>query len=240
MKILVLSPHADDAVFSCHDHMRHWVNQGHTVTVCTIFSKFNPTTLNPDAERYMKHSGFTSTTAFEEARKKEDRAALGTLGIHLLCADFVDGAFRLYGGRLNYPSFGKLFSGLLSAQDDELTRQVISYMHTLGMRFDRVLAPIGMGSHADHLLTALCAKQAVPKNKLHFYYDAPYFFDLQYWKKRYVFPLLTFRISVRWTTHAKISAMYRYRSQIHLILRANRTFFFREGFIYFPEIVVPS
>ncbi len=237
MKILVLSPHADDAVFSCFDHIKSWLKSGHTVDVCTIFSKFTPSKLSDDVRGYMANSGFISAKLFENARQQEDKRALKFLGVKFLTPHFVDGAFQEYKGMNIYPSFGELFSGRI-AENDTRVLSVAEYLDTIGPRYDRVISPIGIGSQADHVITALCAEKYINKDKLCYYYDVPYYFFSRNWKRRYVHALIKMRTSLKWITKDKVRGMGMYRSQTPLILRNNRRLFFRDGFIFFPEIVI--
>ena len=237
MKILVLSPHADDAVFSCFDHIRDWRKSGHTVDVCTVFSKFTPSKLSDDVRGYMANSGYTSVQLFEKARQHEDRRALNYLGVHFLTPRFIDGAFYEHGGKNVYPSFGELFSGRI-AENDARVLSLAEYLDKICPRYDTVVSPIGIGSQADHVITALCAKNYVKKNALWYYYDVPYYFFPHNWKRKYIHTLFKMRMSLKWITKDKIRCMNMYESQTNLIIRNNRRFFFREKRTVFPEIIV--
>ena len=237
MKILVLSPHADDAVFSCFDHIKGLIRSGHYVSVCTIFSKFTPSSLGDDVRGYMANSGFTDTHLFEKARQQEDKKALQYLGVKFMTPRLIDGAFQVYRGKSVYPTFGELFSGRI-AKNDIRVLVLADYLRKVSISFDRVISPIGIGSQADHVITEYCAKKYIEWGKLSYYYDVPYYFFLRNWKRKYIHALLRMRISLRWITQEKIHCMKYYRSQIGLIIRNNRRLFFRESRVFFPEIVV--
>lgn len=237
MKILVLSPHADDAIFSCFDHIKDWIHAGHTVHVCTIFSKFTPSVLGSDVRGYMANSGYTDARKFEKARQNEDRNALRYLGVKYITPGFIDGAFQSYNGKGVYPTFGKLFSGCI-AKNDRRVHALAQYIQTVSTQYDRVISPIGIGSQADHVITNACAERHIERSKVSYYYDIPYYFFTRNWKRKYISALLRMRISLRWITQDKIRCMNLYGSQIGLIIRNNRRLFFREGRMVFPEIVV--
>lgn len=237
MKILVLSPHADDAVFSCFDHIRGWLRVGHTVDVCTIFSKFTPSVLESDVRGYMANSGYTDARLFEKARQTEDKNALEYLGVKYITPGFIDGAFQAYNGKAVYPTFGKLFSGRI-AKTDRRVQALATYIHAIRSKYDRIVSPIGIGSQADHVITSMCAEKYIERSKVSYYYDTPYYFFTRNWKRKYINALWRMRVTVRWITHEKIHGMNLYGSQIGLIVRNNRRVFFRQGRMVFPEIVV--
>lgn len=236
MKILVLSPHSDDAVLSCFDHMRCWIRAGHTVHVCTVFSKFTPSKLSSDAREYMGNSGFDNAGSFATARQAEDRKALAFLGAEYSTPGLVDGAFVLHKGKLVYPTFRKLFSGRISQHDDRVLK-LVEYLKKIRTKYDRVISPIGLGSHTDHVIVFQCAQNIFDRDVVSFYYDVPYYFFLYNWAKRYRHTLLRMKISLRWTTGDKIRGLKFYRSQLGLIIRNSRRPFFNEGRMLFPEIV---
>lgn len=237
MKILILSPHSDDAVFSCFDHIRSWIRSGHDVTVCTIFSKFTPSNPIQDIRAYMKESGFTDPRLFEKARQDEDRNALRYLGAQLITLDLVDGAFYKKKGKSIYPTFKKLFSGRIVADDDRIVL-LKNYLKKVRRSYDLIVSPIGIGSQADHVITWQCAQNTIAYKKLGYYYDVPYYFFGRNWARRFLTALVKRKLSIRWITQDKIKCMYYYHSQIRLIIRNNRTIFFREDLLFFPELVI--
>lgn len=237
MKILVLSPHSDDAVFSCFDHMNGWLRSGHAVHVCTIFSKFTPTILGDDVYRYVMNSGFADVRQFEKARQQEDKMALRYLGAKYITPGLIDGAFKLQNRRGVYPSFNEVFSGRI-AKNDNRVQELAHYLKKISVSYDRVISPVGIGFQVDHVITAQVARKVIAPDKLSYFYDVPYYFFLRNWKRRYIYPLMQNRVSLRWITPEKIQCMKLYRSQLGLIIHNNQRVFFREGRLLFPEIVV--
>jgi len=238
MKILILSPHADDAAFSCGDHIIQWRKQLINITVCTVFSKFWTTKISKDVRWYLNNSGFSDVRSFEKARNKEDESALKYLNVDYLSPNLTDGAFRTKNKQLIYQTFDELFSGKI-ADNDNITINKISYfLLSIKKNFDFIIAPLGIGNHADHLITSLCARKNVSTHKLGFYIDVPYYFKINNWNHLYLNTFFAHRKSTRWTTKQKISSLDYYPSQKPLIIRNNRKFFFSEKMVFFPEIIL--
>jgi LmbE family N-acetylglucosaminyl deacetylase len=147
---LVVSPHLDDAVFSCGD----WLAGHPRALVATVFAGVPDgiTQLTPwDAA-----CGFTDAQQAVAARRAEDSAALAALSASALWLDFLDSQY------LDSPSHGALREAL----DGVLERAAPG----------TVLFPAGL-FHSDHVLVhaamlALC--RAHPQRCWIMYEDALY------------------------------------------------------------------
>lgn len=84
-RIVVVSPHLDDAVLGCGSFMA--AHPG--VTVVTMFAG-NPPAYPDPMRLWDVQSGFGPGDDVMEARRTEDRAALGLLGAHPRHLDFVE------------------------------------------------------------------------------------------------------------------------------------------------------
>src|SRR5436189_2412419 len=100
--IIVLSPHLDDAVFSCADHIKGWLEQGDKVSVWTVFTAFSDGIDTPIARRQMELAGAATAAELEETRAREDETALAKLGVAGCRLGFMDAAFRTDAGRPLY------------------------------------------------------------------------------------------------------------------------------------------
>lgn len=237
MKVLILSPHADDAVFSCCDHITQWIKKSHKVTVCTIFSRFTTTKISKDVKWYLNNSGYEGTIEFENARLNEDVNALSFIKANYISPDLVDGAFREENNQLNYKSFNELFSGLVSKSDSNLRKKLEKYFHSINNQYDLVISPIGIGNHADHLVTSMCAEKVFKTNKLAYYLDVPYYFFMKNWNKKIIHKIRKRTLSTKWSSNCKLEAMRLYQSQFKLIVKNNTTPFFNKYLVKFPEIL---
>ncbi len=150
MNVLYVSPHLDDAVFSCAGGLLKKVAAGEHVVVCTVFS-----------------AGTGS-----ELRRAEDAAAMELLGAEAVHLGFEDAPDR----EGFAPSFPTL---VLDAQvQAELVREVAEAISAVveRLRPREVWFPLGVGGHVDHLTVfeAGCLlRTAAP---VYFYEERPYAF----------------------------------------------------------------
>jgi len=134
-RVLAVSPHLDDAVYSCGGTLARLAAGGATVTIATVFTR----TATGGAG-----AGGLDVMA---VRRAEDRTATARLGadraVHL---DFPDAPYRGYGGP------GALFRPRL--RDDRIVADVADGLLELvgDLRPDLLLVPQGVGGHVDHLL----------------------------------------------------------------------------------------
>jgi LmbE family N-acetylglucosaminyl deacetylase len=123
--IIVISPHLDDAVFSC----------GNLIAACpaalvvTVFAGEPAATL--DAPEWDLAAGFTSGAQAVRARRQEDGRALRRLGAEPVWLDFLDGQ---YGERRSAVDIAVRLGRLLSLQQRAT-----------------IVAPMGV-YHPDHVL----------------------------------------------------------------------------------------
>jgi LmbE family N-acetylglucosaminyl deacetylase len=134
--LLVVSPHLDDAVFSCGTLLAQHPGSG----VVTALAGLPPDTSG--VTEWDRASGFVSSTAAVAARRAEDRAGLAVLRAEPHWLDFPDSQ---YGGS---PDAEALAAALVDVLLD--TRPV------------SVLLPLGL-FHSDHVLTHVAARLAVER-----------------------------------------------------------------------------
>ena len=113
-RTVVVSPHLDDAVLSCWRLLR----TAPETTVVTCFAGI-PATAEGESRRYL------------EARRSEDRAALGDLEVSVEHLDFFDEPLRT--GPAPGPALQARLAPLLAGADT-------------------VAVPVAIGLHADHVL----------------------------------------------------------------------------------------
>lgn len=142
-----ISPHLDDAVFSCAEMIRHLVTDGWKVIVVTVFTE----------------------GADEHAlRRLEDLDAAHLLGFEALHLGFVDAPFRQTG----HVGFEEILFGWNTEDDavvDAVTKKLRELINTLNP--DRVFAPLGVGEHVDHRIVFQAARL---DGSVEFYEERPY------------------------------------------------------------------
>ncbi len=169
MQIAVLSPHRDDAAFSCSLTLSTLLGAGHNLTivnVCTI-SRYAPYLVSEDA-------GADLTEQVTERRRNEDASFVETLcalaGVENSRVEFVDLKWQDVPIRWSVQDEHALaLSGLPPAEV-----QALGDTFRMLPVFDIVLAPMALGGHIDHRLVLQAARQAFSASSLLFYEDLPY------------------------------------------------------------------
>lgn len=169
---LFLSPHLDDAVFSCGGAAARLSRLGWRVFVATAF-----TASVDDPEGFalacQTDKGIAPQTDYMALRRAEDEQALGILGGRALWLDLPEAPHRGYG------SAEELFAGV-SERDTahgELARALTKVISDLSPRL--IFSPRAVGGHADHLqmlraVLDLRETHAGLERRLLYYRDAPY------------------------------------------------------------------
>lgn len=149
----MISPHFDDAVFSCG----HWL-QRHPGTVVATVCSGNPGPGVPASEVWDTGSGFASADEATAVREAEDAAAVSTLG----------GERRLL-GFLDFP-----YRSCSDGFEEDLERAIGDLLDEL--RPVCCLAPLGL-VHPDHISTGRAARSALggrPQCSAIAYAELPY------------------------------------------------------------------
>jgi LmbE family N-acetylglucosaminyl deacetylase len=170
---IYLSPHLDDAVFSCGGLIHQQTQAGERVIIITVCAG------GPPAGPFSKfaqslHERWQTPLEAVAVRRAEDLAALtllGAEGIHLSAPDCI---YRVdSSGQHLYASEESLF-GDLHLSELNLVRRMADQIARLARTFQhpRLYAPLGVGHHVDHQLTHQAAEVA---GHVHAYYeDYPY------------------------------------------------------------------
>lgn len=149
-KVIFLSPHLDDAVFSCAGLIYKLVQESQAVEIITLFSQ----------------STF-SHEALYVTRQKEDKQAANALGAHIQHLNFLDAPFRSERPKLLFQSLGSEKKTIESV----VTKLKEIFSENSSAQY---FVPLGVGWHIDHLITFEAALRSIPRDRLYFYEDAPY------------------------------------------------------------------
>lgn len=217
-KIVILSPHLDDAVLSLGSHIVKWQREGKKITVITIFTRFESKIKLPRYSwEYIKKSGFDSVKKFELARNKEDRLVMEGLGVRYKYWNFIDAGFRGW-----YKTKESLMGGIINYRDKKLVKNIRAKISSI--KTDLILVPFGVGGHVDHIILKEATKEIKIKN---YYLDVPYLWhNFNYIK---LFFKIIFAKSVLRDDKKKHEIFQNYASQYNLIMRENN---------FFAEVIV--
>jgi LmbE family N-acetylglucosaminyl deacetylase len=172
MKWIYLSPHLDDAVYSCGGLIDNQTRSGEQVEIWSIMAGDPPAGELSSFARAL-HQRWGEEGNPVEIRRQEDRHACRLLGAHPRHFPYPDCIYRrspekdrpLYAGERD------LFGGIHPR--DQRLREELS--HQLGELLEdgaRVVAPLGIGPHVDHLLVRSAVRDL---QRVVFYYaDVPY------------------------------------------------------------------
>ncbi|WP_225805232.1 PIG-L deacetylase family protein [Streptomyces sp. NK15101] len=187
--MIVLSPHLDDAVLSC-GALLGWAGRRAPVTVATLFTEAAPPPYTLSARQYLRQARADDAEELFASRREEDRRVLELLDVDWHHVGLVDGLFRRLPrprpgvGRLApllpelvhvYPTYRlHLSRGRISEHDAETLRAAGRTIEELlpARSGGLVLAPLGVGGHADHVLARTAAERS--GRRVVYYSDFPY------------------------------------------------------------------
>lgn len=198
----------DDAVLDAGDHTLRWNAKGWSVTVVSVFTSFGTSTIPQSVRRAVGMNDLTNLR-FEKMRVHEDKRAMKNLGVRYKHLNFVDAAFR------GQP-FGSIFNGYIRAEDEPLVRKLADAMRPY-KDADKLLVPLGVGGHIDHLAVRKAAEELFPHGRLGYYVDYPYALRLSNWRLRHLKAFFTRRISVLKMSRRKRQICESYTSQIPVL-----------------------
>ena len=171
MKYIYLSPHLDDAVFSCGGLIWEQTQNGHTVEIWTIFSDDPPPDeLSPFATSLHQDWGLSHDPI--RVRRKEDVEACQILGATPKYLPYLDCIYRKSPrGDILYQSEEEIFGGMNPAERtlvDLLSQDLRKQLPSKAV----FAAPLGIGNHVDHEITRKAVRElGFP---VHYYADYPY------------------------------------------------------------------
>ena len=171
MKWIYLSPHLDDAIYSCGGLIWEQIQSGQEVEIWTICAADPPEDqFSPYAESLHQDWGLGKDAI--KIRRDEDRDACQILGALPRYLSYLDCIYRKAPrGDFYYQSDQELFGGLDPGEltlIDTLTGQLQDQLPLDA----QLVAPLGIGNHVDHDLTRKAASRLeVP---LYYYADYPY------------------------------------------------------------------
>lgn len=152
-KILIISPHLDDSVFSLGG-LIYLLKEYVEITIINVFSNSNYC--------YDKEIDAETVT---KIRKEEDQLALFELGINkIVNLDFKEALLRGHSRK-------DIFLDREGLDETDLIKQISFSLKPFADNDTHVIAPSAFGSHIDHLL---CREATKNMPNVLFYEDLPY------------------------------------------------------------------
>ena len=167
MQIAVLSPHRDDAAFSCGLAIRALLatkSEVSIINLCTvsIYAPYLPTDNGERIQQVMT------------AREKEDLLFAEKVTVDAKanpkCLSFIDLGWK--DGPLRWSVPDEQMLELIPIRSEEVDALAQSLRRFSGS--DLVFAPLAFGGHLDHRLMNEAASITIPQDSLLFYEDLPY------------------------------------------------------------------
>jgi LmbE family N-acetylglucosaminyl deacetylase len=176
-RLLILSPHLDDAVLSVGGIMERAINSGVAVIAGTIFTA-NANEVVAYSPRVKElHSLWGLGDNPTRARREEDIEALQSLGSEYLHGNLPDAIYRVDSdGQALYPTTGAVFSDPSPKEEIWLPLRRLLEEWLALVKPSIVLCPLTVGRHVDHVITAEGFRQVESADKpaVFLYEDMPY------------------------------------------------------------------
>jgi LmbE family N-acetylglucosaminyl deacetylase len=168
---LYLSPHLDDAVFSCGGLMAMQDARGEPISVLTVFAGDPPDyRISPLAAEL--HARWGKAGPPIAMRRAEDRLACARLGASVVHLDYADAIYRAdEAGRPLYTNEEALF-GPHDSSETQLIEALQESLREMGSSQATIYCPLGYAGHVDHRITRLAAERL--GQPLYYYADFPY------------------------------------------------------------------
>lgn len=207
---LFVSPHLDDAAFSCGGTMALLAQRGWYTVLATVFTRSvdEPTGFALECQL---DKGLPADADYMALRREEDRLFAERVGVgRVVWLDLPEAPHR------GYASAPALFSGIL--EGDEVWREVASRLAGLldTPAPDLVFAPQAFGNHADHLQVVRAVLELDEPSPVVWYRDAPYAAREPGARPSPLLPdgLAETTVDVAGTRHIKLHACAAYTTQL--------------------------
>ena len=224
-RVIVLSPHLDDAALSCGGLLLalREITVPRLVITVTAGNPLAAAELSGVGRGGRERRGYIPPAY----RRREDGAAMRSIGCDYLHLGFPDAIYRRSSstGRLLYPSPRSRW-GVPHLEEQGYLAELSIVLRRVCWNLGRVLvlSPLGIGPHVDHQLCAAAAKQLQRRGtEVLFYEDFPYSAGLVSQLPTRDTPDLALarlglrpaaRFSCRFDTHAKLRLLAHYGSQV--------------------------
>lgn len=167
---IYLSPHMDDAVYSCGGLICQQVQRGEKVAVWTLFAG-DPAPYQMTSYAQSLHKRWGTGLNAAALRRAEDHHACAILGAEPRHFQWLDCIYRSKAGLPLVSSDDDLFSSATPVQKD-LAAEIAAMLQAEVSAEALVVVPLGAGNHIDHRVARVAAERA--DLDLLYYADVPY------------------------------------------------------------------
>ncbi len=166
-RVLAVSPHLDDAIFSAGGTLAAHVSAGDRVIIATCFTA-NVAQPSGFALACQLDKGLPAETDYMALRRTEDRDACAIIGAQAVHLPFLEAPHR------GYECADALFAAPLVS--DRVAADLIIALSSLVDNFgpDLIYGPWGIGGHVDHLVVRRALEQVGPSAPILWWEDYPY------------------------------------------------------------------
>lgn len=207
---LFISPHLDDAVFSCGGTLLKMRKAGWRTILCTVFTK---SVINPQgfALACQLDKNLAPDVDYMKLRRGEDCRAAKILNVsEVLHLNLPEAPHR------GYHSAPELFAGVKSK--DAIQKSVADHFRLIAdiHQPNIIFVPQGLGNHCDHLQTINAALEVFDLERIRWYFDTPYIIRQPDAKNYRHLPqnLIRRQTDITGEIARKITACIEYKSQI--------------------------
>jgi LmbE family N-acetylglucosaminyl deacetylase len=175
---IFLSPHLDDAVYSCGGTIGVQVSTGLHPLVITVFAGVPSPNLelSPFATEIQRDMGFRQNAqAVMNTRREEDAHALEYLNVDYLWLDYLDAMYR--GTPAYYTQRSHLIGSDVHPADLWIDKELAQNLISLHDRLPDAVwyAPLGIGRHVDHQIVCSAIDRLIQRGaNVKLYEDFPY------------------------------------------------------------------
>lgn len=169
---IYLSPHLDDAAFSCSGAICLHKSQGLRILVITLFGGDPHPPFSPLVQIFHQFWQVPEGTSPYSTRKPEDEKAMMRLGVDYAWLNWLDLIYRIP----NLSDFSAINSYATTFPHDPAFPILQQWLKDLFAAYPRatIVAPPGIGGHHDHRLVFYAVLNALDTTSVLFFEDFPY------------------------------------------------------------------
>lgn len=172
-KIVYLSAHLDDAVYSCGGLIWEQVQSGKKVEIWTICAGKPPKNLKLGKQAIIAHKRWGTDIHTVKLRIKEDQKSCEILGVASFYFNILDGIYRQRENKTALLQEARDFTDSMPNSQLTIVNDIVKQIYEMiGSEEIIFFVPLALGRHIDHQLTRAIADQLAVEKQ--YYPDYPY------------------------------------------------------------------